>query len=166
MLKYSTKMIFVPILLCFCTMELFINQYTICIIQMTKYLKHLASEKLFPSVNSYLLRNTSTLSIYQNLVKVTIIHPPRTNSYLLRNKSALLIYQNLVKVIIVHTSRINSYLLRNTSTLLIYQNLVKVIIIHPKLIQYTNILLRTGNHFSPQIVMFQLTMHYFYGRED
>ena len=122
--------------------------------------------KLFPSVNSYLLRNTSTLSIYQNLVKVTIVHPPRTNSYLLRNKSALLIYQNLVKVIIVHTSRINSYLLRNTSTLLIYQNLVKVIIIHPKLIQYTNILLRTGNHFSPQIVMFQLTMHYFYGRED
>ena len=30
---------------------------------MTKYLKHLASGKLFPRINSYLLRNTSTLYI-------------------------------------------------------------------------------------------------------
>ena len=45
MLDYSIKMIFVYTLLLFCTMELFINQYTVCIKQMTKYLKHLASEK-------------------------------------------------------------------------------------------------------------------------
>ena len=51
-------------------MELFINQYTICMIRMTKYLKHPASGKLFPRIDSYLLRNTSTLLIYQNLVKV------------------------------------------------------------------------------------------------
>ena len=64
MLDYSIKMIFVYTLLLFCTMELFINQYTVCIKQMTKYLKHLASEKLFPRKNLYLLRNTSTLLMY------------------------------------------------------------------------------------------------------
>ena len=41
---------------------------------MTKYLKHPASEKLFPRINSYLLRRTSTLLIYQNLVKAIIVH--------------------------------------------------------------------------------------------
>ena len=63
---WSIKMILVYILLRFCTVELFINQYTICIIWMTKYWKHLASEELFPRINLYLLRNTSALSIYQN----------------------------------------------------------------------------------------------------
>ena len=30
---------------------------------------------LFPRINSYLLRSTSTLLIYQNLVKAIIVHP-------------------------------------------------------------------------------------------
>ena len=42
---------------------------------MTKYLKHSASEKLFTRINSHILRNTSTLLIYQDLVKVIIVHP-------------------------------------------------------------------------------------------
>ena len=40
-----------------------------------KYLKQPAAEKLFPRIKSYLLGNTSTLSIYQNLVKAIIVHP-------------------------------------------------------------------------------------------
>ena len=32
-------------------------------------------EKLFPRINWDLLKNTSTLTIYQNLVKVIIVHP-------------------------------------------------------------------------------------------
>ena len=42
---------------------------------MAKYLKHPGLEKLFPRINFYLFRNTSTLLIMQDLVKVTIVHP-------------------------------------------------------------------------------------------
>ena len=56
MLDHSVKMIFVYISLRFCTVEFFINQYTICIIRMKKYMKHPASENLSPRINSYLLK--------------------------------------------------------------------------------------------------------------
>ena len=56
------------------------------IIQMTKHLKHPASEKLFPKINSYLLRNTYILLIYQKLVKVTIDHPKFIQYSIFSNK--------------------------------------------------------------------------------
>ena len=75
MLDLSIKIIFIYILMHFCTVDLFITQYTTCIVRMMKYLKYPASENVFPRMTLYLLRNTSTSLIYQNLVKIIIIHP-------------------------------------------------------------------------------------------
>ena len=70
MLDYSIKMIFVYILLHVCTVKLFMNQYTICILYEWQNIRNTLLK-----INSYLLRNTSIMLIHQNLAKVTIDRP-------------------------------------------------------------------------------------------